>query len=91
MLCGVIQLLTDEFLQFAFRDQGPRADFYHPKFGKIPHLANPIRYSQSKIVPIGISPQLGEHNFNILESLGYTEAQIHDFDNLRCFGRKKKI
>ncbi|MHA1674361.1 MAG: CaiB/BaiF CoA transferase family protein [Promethearchaeota archaeon] len=63
----------------------------HPKFGEIPHLANPIRYSQSKIVPIGISPQLGEHNIKILEYLGYTKAQIHDFDKQRCFGRKKKI
>ncbi|MHA1610850.1 MAG: CaiB/BaiF CoA transferase family protein [Promethearchaeota archaeon] len=65
--------------------------FDHPKFGKIPHLVNPIRYTQSKLVPIGISPQLGEHNLDILESLGYTEAQIHDFNKLRCFGRKKKI
>ncbi|MHA1521201.1 MAG: CaiB/BaiF CoA transferase family protein [Promethearchaeota archaeon] len=63
----------------------------HPRFGKIPHLVNPIRYSQSNLVPIGISPQLGEHNLEILESLGYTNAQIHDFAKLRCFGRKKKI
>ncbi|MHA1611071.1 MAG: CaiB/BaiF CoA transferase family protein [Promethearchaeota archaeon] len=63
----------------------------HPKFGKIPHLVNPIRYSQSNLVPIGISPQLGEHNMEILGSLGYTKAQIHDFAKLKCFGRKKKI
>ena len=65
--------------------------FDHPKFGKIPHLANPIRYSQSKIVPIGVSPELGEHNLEIMTKLGYTKEQMHDFEKLNCFGRRKKI
>ncbi len=62
----------------------------HPMYGKIPHLANPIRYSQSNLVPIGVSPHLGDHNLEIMEVLGYTKSQIQEFDKQKCFGRKRK-
>ena len=47
----------------------------HPKAGKIKEVGFPWKFS--KFTPkAGIAPELGEHNFEILHGLGYSDADI---------------
>jgi crotonobetainyl-CoA:carnitine CoA-transferase CaiB-like acyl-CoA transferase len=47
----------------------------HPKVGKIKEVGFPWKFS--KFTPVaGIAPELGEHNFEILHGLGYSDTDI---------------
>ena len=51
----------------------------YPKYGKRLKVHGvPWQFSETP-AKIGIAPELGEHNDEVLASLGYSEAQIADF------------
>jgi crotonobetainyl-CoA:carnitine CoA-transferase CaiB-like acyl-CoA transferase len=51
----------------------------HPKYGqRLKVHGVPWHFSETP-AKIGIAPELGEHNDEVLASLGYSEAQIADF------------
>ena len=41
-------------------------------------VANPLTITGSEKVKPRLAPEVGEHTVEVLSSLGYTEAQIHD-------------
>ncbi len=49
----------------------------HPKVGKIKEVGFPWKFSKT-IPQAGIAPELGEHNNEVLSSLGYSEKDIQD-------------
>jgi crotonobetainyl-CoA:carnitine CoA-transferase CaiB-like acyl-CoA transferase len=55
------------------------AEVDYPKYGqRLKVHGTPWQFSETP-ARIGIAPELGEHNNEVLASLGYTEAQIADF------------
>ena len=53
-------------------------EIYHPKIGEnIKIHGSPWKFSETPSTP-GFAPELGEHNEEILSSLGYTDSQIEE-------------
>ena len=53
-------------------------EIYHPKIGEnIKIHGSPWKFSETPSRP-GFAPELGEHNDEILSSLGYTDSQIEE-------------
>jgi crotonobetainyl-CoA:carnitine CoA-transferase CaiB-like acyl-CoA transferase len=48
----------------------------HPKGGKIPGLANPVKFSNTPIDEYSASPLFGQHTRSVLAELGYTDQQV---------------
>ena len=51
----------------------------HPKFGKIPNVASPIKYSRTKLEVRNLAPKTGQHTKEILKELNYTNEDIKNF------------
>ena len=52
-------------------------DWDHPTYGKIKMLNNPIKLSKTIAENLCKAPELGEHTDQILEELGYSQADIN--------------
>ncbi|MEN3063970.1 MAG: CoA transferase, partial [Candidatus Methanosuratincola petrocarbonis] len=50
-----------------------------PQYGKVRVAGCPIKFSESPIKRFDPAPLLGQHNKEILASLGYSEADIEEF------------
>jgi len=50
----------------------------HPKVGKIKEVGYPWKFHKTQ-AKAGIAPELGEHNNEVLKSLGYSDADIKQF------------
>lgn len=48
----------------------------HPAYGKVKSIAQPIKFSESELHEGWAAPLLGEHNREVLESIGYDDAKI---------------
>jgi len=51
----------------------------HPKFGKIPNIVSPIKYSRTPLSIRSLAPLVGLHTKEILKSLGYSTEDIREF------------
>ncbi len=51
----------------------------HPKFGKIPNIVSPIKYSRTPLPIRTLAPKVGLHTKEILKSLGYSIEDIKEF------------
>jgi formyl-CoA transferase/CoA:oxalate CoA-transferase len=49
----------------------------HPAMGAAKSIANPIRFSNTPVSYRLPPPLLGEHNGEILQSLGYTAEEVN--------------
>ncbi len=54
----------------------------HPKLGKIPNIASPIKMSRTKLSIRSLAPKPGQHTKDILSKLNYSEDQIRNFKKL---------
>jgi crotonobetainyl-CoA:carnitine CoA-transferase CaiB-like acyl-CoA transferase len=75
--CGPINRLDQVFSDPQVQHRGMRIELPHPVAGRLPLVANPIRYSRTPIRYETPPPLLGQHTENVLRSLlGKTDAQI---------------
>ena len=56
--------------------RGMRADVQHPLYGAVPTVRNPIRFSETPLNPAGAPPSLGQHNEEVLHSLGIAPERL---------------
>ncbi len=56
--------------------RGMRLELQHPKYGPIPALRNPLRFSDTPLEFEVPPPQLGEHTQEVLHSLGMDASSI---------------
>ena len=75
--CGPINDLAQVFADPQVLARGLRLSLPHPKAGKVPGIASPIRFSQTPIQAQLAPPVLGQHTEEVLaKMLGLTEAEI---------------
>lgn len=53
-----------------------KAELPHPRYGQVPTVRNPIRYSKTPLQPDGAPPMLGQHSEEILNALGMSPAEL---------------
>mgnify|MGYP003317798275 FL=1 len=59
-------------------------EIFHPKIGdKIKIHGSPWNFSETPSNP-GFAPELGEHNDEVLISLGYSESQIKNLRDIEA-------
>ncbi|MBC5767674.1 formyl-CoA transferase [Ramlibacter albus] len=75
--CGPILSMKELAEEPSLRETGTIVEVDHPKRGKYLSVGNPIKLSDSP-TEVTRSPLLGEHTVEVLEQLGYTQAQIAD-------------
>ena len=51
----------------------------HPKFGEVPNIASPIKYSHTPLSIRTRAPKVGQHTKEILKDLKYSDEQIREF------------
>lgn len=55
------------------------ASLTHPKFGQVPNIASPIKYSHTPLSIRTLAPKVGQHTKEILKQLNYSDEQIREF------------
>jgi len=75
--CGPILSMKEIAEEKSLRETGTVVEVDHPKRGKYLSVGNPIKLSDSP-TEVTRSPLLGEHTEEVLQQLGYTQAQIDD-------------
>jgi formyl-CoA transferase len=73
--CGPILSMKEIAEDPDLRVSGTIVEVDHPVRGKYLTVGNPIKMSDSP-TQVTRSPLLGEHTVEVLEQLGYTQAQI---------------
>jgi formyl-CoA transferase len=73
--CGPILSMKEIAQEQSLRETGTVVEVDHPTRGKYLTVGNPIKLSDSP-TEVKRSPLLGEHTTEVLEQLGYSQAQI---------------
>lgn len=58
----------------------------HPDFGRVRHVASPIRIDQTERVEPVRGPYRGEHTVDVLQQAGYSEERIRALADDGAFG-----
>ena len=75
--CGPINTIDQVFRDPQVVDRGLRFDLPHPAAGSVPQVANPIRFSRSRIEYHAAPPMLGQHTQEVLaEVLGMAPEDV---------------
>ena len=75
--CGPINDIAQVFQDPQVVAREMLLELDHPLAGKMPSIANPIRFSESKIQYNRAPPLLGQHTQEVLEEvLGFTESEM---------------
>ncbi len=75
--CGPINTIAEVFDEPQVKARGMRIDLDHPISGKVPGIANPIRYSQTPVEYKKAPPMLGEDTDEVLKRLlNKSDAEI---------------
>ena len=76
--CGPINDLSDVFSDPQLLSRDMYQEMAHPTLGKIKQLGIPIKFSRTPGALDLPPPLLGEHNNEVLESLGFSAADIEE-------------
>jgi crotonobetainyl-CoA:carnitine CoA-transferase CaiB-like acyl-CoA transferase len=77
--CGPILNLSEVFNDTNILEREMLFSLEHPIEGVINQLGFPFKFSQTPAEARLRPPLLGEHNLEVLESLGYTSQEIETF------------
>jgi crotonobetainyl-CoA:carnitine CoA-transferase CaiB-like acyl-CoA transferase len=60
----------------------------HPEYGEIPVIEHPLNFENAETGFEGAPPELGEHNREAFQQLGYSEAAIDKLVKRGAFGEQ---
>ena len=76
MPCGPINNIDQAFADPQVTARAMRMDMPHPVAGSVPLVANPVRFSVSRVDYRRSPPRLGEHSAEVLQEwLGITKNE----------------
>ncbi|MBT8084137.1 MAG: CoA transferase [Woeseia sp.] len=82
--CGPINNLREVFASDHVKSRGLQTSLEHALAGKVPAVANPVRFSDTPAELRSAPPLLGQHTVDVLQGeLGYSKKRI---DELRSAG-----
>ena len=73
---GPINNIAQVFADPQIISRGMQFNLPHPVAGSVPQVANPIRYSKSKLEYHASSPILGQNTDEVLQAMGLSEQEI---------------
>lgn len=76
--CGPVHTYEEVESDPQIKHNGTIQSINHPKYGELKFVANPIKFSDTPVTYRMGPPDLGEHNDQILNELGYTIEQIEN-------------
>jgi crotonobetainyl-CoA:carnitine CoA-transferase CaiB-like acyl-CoA transferase len=76
MPCGQVRTLASALRSQEARSRNLVTCIHHPKAGKIPNIALPLRFSETPLIVPAAPPSVGEHTRPILNSLSYSGEEI---------------
>ena len=80
--CSPIQNIAEVFNDPHVRSRGTRIELGHPVTGRMPGIANPMRFSKSAVSYDRAPPTLGQHTAEVLtDVLGLSESEITALGN----------
>ena len=79
--CGPILNIEEILNHEQIKEREMIINIDHSKLGQIQNLNFPIKFSDSESKPKLPPPLLGEHNNEILKSMGYSDKEIYNFIN----------
>ncbi|MFC0272079.1 CaiB/BaiF CoA transferase family protein [Metabacillus herbersteinensis] len=74
---GIHELINSDLI----KDHEVIVEAKHSKIGNIPVIKSPISYSRTKVEVQSAANLLGEHTYQVLEELGYSDQEIDDLLN----------
>jgi crotonobetainyl-CoA:carnitine CoA-transferase CaiB-like acyl-CoA transferase len=85
--CGPVNTFDDVFSDPQVEHNGLVVTMEHPKAGEVKLIGFPARFSETPATYRSAAPLVGEHNEEILGSLGYDEAGIRRLEEQGVTGR----
>lgn len=76
--CGPINTLDRVFAEPQVRHRQMQFDLPHPSAGKVPMVANPVKFSRSRVEYTQAPPTLGQHTAEVLEQLKAGQSEEPD-------------
>ena len=74
--CGPINTIDRVFADPHVRARGMHVTLPHGRYGEVPSIANPMRFSKTPIQYKSAPPELGQHTQEVLEELGLADDAI---------------
>jgi crotonobetainyl-CoA:carnitine CoA-transferase CaiB-like acyl-CoA transferase len=74
--CGPIRDYAEAFPDPQVRARGMVVDITHPTLGPLRTLRSPIKMSETPLLVDRRAPLLGEHTWQVLREVGYTDEEI---------------
>jgi crotonobetainyl-CoA:carnitine CoA-transferase CaiB-like acyl-CoA transferase len=75
---GPVYELSDLFVDPHIIEREMVTTMEHPSFGEIKQVGIPIKLSETPGELVSPPPLLGQHSYEILQSLGYNDEEIHE-------------
>jgi crotonobetainyl-CoA:carnitine CoA-transferase CaiB-like acyl-CoA transferase len=73
---GPINTLDQVFADEQVQHRNMQIELDHPQAGKVPAVANPVKFSETPIQYTSAPPTLGQHTDKVLADLGLNEDEI---------------
>ncbi|MDY6764101.1 MAG: CaiB/BaiF CoA-transferase family protein, partial [Halobacteria archaeon] len=83
---GSVQSVEDALYNEQTEARGVISTYDHPEHGEIPMIEHPIMYANSSTGFESFAPKLGEHNYEVVRELGYSEDEIDELEEKGVFG-----
>ncbi|MGH3144383.1 MAG: CaiB/BaiF CoA transferase family protein, partial [Rubrobacter sp.] len=89
--CGPVNTFDEVFTDPQVEHNGLVVTMDHPKAGEVKLIGFPARFSETPATYRNAAPLVGEHNREVLGSLGYDEAAIRRLEEEGIIGRGESI
>lgn len=85
---GAVQSIEDALYNEQTEARGSINTLHDSEHGEIPAIEHPVKYREAESGFETSPPDLGEHNYSVLRSIGYTEPEIKSLEKKGVFGNK---